>query len=166
MRSQDHRARPKVIPEPTLLYRVRALSGEAVIDQIQKFDASDHSPATECQECVSIRRVQEIMEGIQAKTAQSIAQSLPSSPKPPLHRTHGAGQTHLICKSLTGKNLGIVSPCTLNCNLLSHNNLRTWCVSPGWSTKRVATCVIRRIMKTTIFRREPLGRWTPTDWSH
>src|SRR5512143_2779085 len=41
------------------------------------------------------------------------------------------GQTHLICKSLAVKDLGIVLPRTLNCNFLSYNNLRTWCVSPG-----------------------------------
>src|SRR5512135_762184 len=43
-----------------------------------------------------------------------------------------AGQTHLICKSLPVKDLGIVLPRTLNCNFLSYNNLRTWCVSPAF----------------------------------
>src|SRR5512135_3023067 len=35
------------------------------------------------------------------------------------------GQTHLICKPLAVKDLGIVLPRTLNCNFLSYNNLRT-----------------------------------------
>src|SRR5512135_2541325 len=40
-------------------------------------------------------------------------------------QAEGAGQTHLICKSLAVKDLGIVLPRTLNCNFLSYNNLRT-----------------------------------------